>query len=150
MEAVIKGAAGRPLDIVDMLARMRALQGITRRPEFDPLIIGFKRAHRLTQKEQWDRGAVDPHRFQHASEEMLYRHLQEAAAGVPTCLSQGRYEEGLDLLVGLKPGVDAFFEGVMVNAEDPGLRANRLSLLQSVADLFLTFADFSAVMVETK
>lgn len=150
MEAVIKGAAERSLDIVDLLARMRALQGITRRPEFDPLIIGFKRAHRLTQKEQWDRGAVDAHRFQHPSEETLLRHLQDAAARVPACLSEGRYEEGLDLLVGLKPAIDAFFEAVMVNAEDPALRANRLSLLQSVADLFITFADFSAVMVESK
>lgn len=150
MEAVIKGAAERSLDVVDLLARMQALQGITRRPEFDPLIIGFKRAHRLTQKEQWDRGAVDPHRFQHASEETLFRHLQDAVARVPDCLSQGRYEEGLDLLVGLKPAIDAFFEAVMVNAEDPALRANRLSLLQSVADLFVTFADFSAVMVESK
>ncbi len=150
MEAVIKGAAGRSLDLVDLLARMQALQGIARRPEFDPLIIGFKRAHRLTQKEQWDRGAIDPHRFQDASEETLFRHLQDAVARVPACLSQGRYEEGLDLLVGLKPAIDAFFEAVMVNAEDPALRANRLSLLQAVADLFVTFADFSAVMVESK
>lgn len=150
MEAVIKGAAGRALDVVDLLARMQALQGMTRRPEFDPLIIGFKRAHRLTQKEQWDRGAVDPHRFQHASEDTLFRHLQDAVVRVPACLNEGRYEEGLDLLVGLKPAIDAFFEAVMVNAEDPALRANRLSLLQSVADLFISFADFSAVMVESK
>ncbi len=149
-EAVLKGAADRPLDLVDLLARMKAVQGVTRRPEFDPLIIGFKRAHRLTEKEQWDPRGIDPANFQHPTEGVLYKHLEEAQARVPVCLSRGNYGEGLDLLVGMKPAIDAFFDGVLVNAEDPVLRANRLSLLAAVDDLFMSFADFSQIVVENK
>ena len=50
----------------------------------------------------------------------------------------------------MKPAIDAFFDGVMVNAEDPALRANRLSLLDAVDDLFMSIADFSQILVETK
>lgn len=150
MEAVLKGGVDRPFDLVDLLARMQSLQAITRRPEFDPLMIGFKRAHRLTEKEQWDRNEIDPTRFQDPTEEKLYRQLREATARVPECLAQGNYTEGLDILVGMKPAIDAFFDGVMVNAEDPALRSNRLSLLDAVDELFMSFADFSQILVESK
>ena len=44
---------------VDLVAKMKALESVTTKPEFDPLIVGFKRAHRLVEKEQWDRKPVD-------------------------------------------------------------------------------------------
>ena len=52
---------------------MKALESVTTKPEFDPLIIGFKRAHRLVEKEQWDRKPVDRARFEHPSESALYQ-----------------------------------------------------------------------------
>ena len=48
----------------------------------------------------------------------------------------------------LKPAIDAFFTAVMVNAEDPAVRSNRLSLLQEVDDFFNSFADFSQIVVQ--
>ena len=150
IHAVLKGATERPLDLVDLLARMRALQAMTLRPEYDPRIIGFKRAHRLTEKERWDQKGIDPARFEHPTEGELYQQLREVSARVPRCLSEGSYAEGLDLLVAMKPVIDAFFDGVMVNAEDPALRANRLSLLDAVDDLFMSFADFSEILVESR
>ena len=63
-------------------------------------------------------------------------------------LSMGDYHEALNALVGLRPSIDAFFEAVMVNAEDKAIRSNRLTLLKEVDELFMSFADFSQVVVE--
>jgi glycyl-tRNA synthetase beta chain len=63
-------------------------------------------------------------------------------------MSKGRYDHALDALVRLKPAIDVFFDGVMVNAEEAALRSNRLSLLKDVDDFFKSFADFSRIMVQ--
>jgi glycyl-tRNA synthetase beta chain len=63
-------------------------------------------------------------------------------------MAAGRYDQALDALVRLKPAIDGFFAGVMVNAEEAALRSNRLSLLKDVEDLFKSFADFSRIMVQ--
>lgn len=147
MNAVLKAADRHALDLRDLLQRMTALQKIAVRTEFDPLIVGFKRAHRLVEKEQWDRRPVDPERFQHPTEERLHRCMQEQQR-MAAHMQAGRYVEALDVLVGLKPAIDAFFEAVMVNAEDPAIRSNRLSLLLEIDRFFLSFADFSQIVVQ--
>ena len=63
-------------------------------------------------------------------------------------LNSGEYGQALDALVRLKPAIDAFFTAVMVNADDPVVRSNRLSLLQEVDDFFNSFADFSQIVVQ--
>jgi glycyl-tRNA synthetase beta chain len=63
-------------------------------------------------------------------------------------MAAGAYDRALDALVRLKPAIDAFFDGVMVNVEDAALRSNRLSLLKDVNDCFASFADFSRIMVQ--
>ena len=63
-------------------------------------------------------------------------------------INQGDYGRALDALVRLKPVIDAFFAAVMVNAEDPAIRNNRLSLLQEIDDFFNSFADFSQIVVQ--
>jgi glycyl-tRNA synthetase beta chain len=148
IEAVLKGGAAQTFDPLDLLARMQALQQITARKEFDPLIVGFKRAHRLVEKEQWERGKINVALFQHPAEHDLYKALVESRNGSLMLLAKGDYGAVLDLLVGVKPSVDAFFEGVMVNVPDRTLRANRLSLLYEVDHLFLSFADFSQIVVQ--
>ena len=147
MNAVLTVADRQTLDFRDVLQRMQALQTIAARPEFDPLIIGFKRAHRLVDKETWDRAAVDVERFQHPSERSLHAAMQ----GGPDLVAHmrgGRYTQAMAVLVALKPAIDAFFDGVMVNADDPVIRSNRLSLLKEVDDLFMSFADFSQIVVQ--
>jgi glycyl-tRNA synthetase beta chain len=147
MTAVLKVADRQAFDLRDLLDRMKALQAKTVRAEFDPLIVGFKRAHRLVEKEQWDRTPVDPQRFQHPSEGRLHAamHMRGSMA---EHMQSGRYDQAMDVLVELKPAIDAFFEAVMVNADDKAIRSNRLSLLKEVDDLFLSFADFSQIVVQ--
>ncbi|OAI48908.1 hypothetical protein AYO43_03370 [Nitrospira sp. SCGC AG-212-E16] len=146
IEAVLKQAHDKALDLVDLVLRMKALESVTTKPEFDPLIVGFKRAHRLVEKEQWDRKPVDEARFEHPAESALYQAMKREKT--LSAISQGEYGQALDALVRLKPAIDAFFTAVMVNADDPVVRSNRLSLLQEVDDFFNSFADFSQIVVQ--
>ena len=148
IEAVLKPAHDKTLDLVDLVLRMKALESVTTKPEFDPLIVGFKRAHRLVEKEQWDRKPVDEARFQHPTESALYQATAKEREKMMSAMTRGEYGQALDALVRLKPAIDAFFAAVMVNAEDPAVRSNRLSLLQEVDDFFNSFADFSQIVVQ--
>jgi glycyl-tRNA synthetase beta chain len=148
IEAVLKPAHDKTLDLVDLVLRMKALASVTTKPEFDPLIVGFKRAHRLVEKEQWDCKPVDRARFEHPTESALCQATAEEREKMLSALNRGDYGQALDALVRLKPAIDAFFAAVMVNAEDPAVRSNRLSLLQEVDDFFNSFADFSQIVVQ--
>jgi glycyl-tRNA synthetase beta chain len=148
IEAVLKQAHGKTLDLVDLVQRMKALESVTAKPEFDPLIVGFKRAHRLVEKEKWERQPVDSARFEHPTESALYQATVDERAKLMSGMKRGDYSQALDALVRLKPAIDAFFAAVMVNAEDQAVRSNRLSLLQEVDDFFNSFADFSQIVVQ--
>ncbi len=148
IEAVLKPAHDKTLDLVDLVLRMKALASVTTKPEFNPLIVGFKRAHRLVEKEQWDRKPVDKTRFEHPTESALYQATAEEREKMMSAMNRGDYDQALDALVRLKPAIDAFFTAVMVNTEDPAVRSNRLSLLQEVDDFFNSFADFSQIVVQ--
>ncbi|HJT20953.1 MAG TPA: glycine--tRNA ligase subunit beta [Nitrospira sp.] len=148
MDAVLQSAYDGPLELVDLLLKMQALQAVTKRPEFDPLIVGFKRASRIVEKEQWDRKPVDPSLFTDPAETELHRELGICRKEFDAQMASGHYDKALDALVRLKPGIDAFFAGVMVNAEDAMLRSNRLSLLKDIEQCFKSFADFSRIMVQ--
>lgn len=148
IEAVLKPAHDKTLDLVDLVLRMKALEFVTTKPEFDPLIVGFKRAHRLVEKEQWDSKPVDEARFEHPTESALFQAIAEEREKMMSAMTHGKYGQALDALVRLKPAIDAFFTAVMVNAEDPDIRSNRLSLLQEVDDFFNSFADFSQIVVQ--
>ena len=60
---------------------------------------------------------------------------------------EDRFDELLTLMDDVRPTVDAFFDGVMVMAEDPALRANRLNLLKALLDRMGRLADFSALQL---
>ena len=147
IDSVLK-AYDQSADLVGLVQKMKAIEIVTRKPEFDPLIMGFKRAHRLVQKEQWECQAVDARKFQDPSEGALHDAVVKEGEKMGFALSAGNYQEALNSLVGLRPVIDAFFEAVMVNAEDKAIRSNRLSLLKEVDDLFMSFADFSQIVVQ--
>jgi len=152
VDAIVKPALQHAregtFDLIDLLERMKALQAVTTRTEFDPLMVGFKRAHRLVEKEKWTKEEVDPGLFQHPAESELAKMLLEAKTLLPSFLAASDYEKALNTLVRMKPVIDNFFNGVLVNAEDERLRANRLSLLCAVDRLFSRVADFSQISVQ--
>jgi len=149
MEAVLRAAAASgPIDLVDLLRKMTAMQAVTGKPEFDPLIVGFKRASRIVEKERWERQPVDPGAFQDPAEGELHRQISTCREHVQREMAEGRHARALEALVALKPPIDAFFANVMVNVEDAALRSNRLSLLKDVSECFTSFADFSRIVVQ--
>jgi glycyl-tRNA synthetase beta chain len=148
MDAILHSPSRAQLRLDQLIARMRELQAIASRREFDPLMVGFKRAHRLIEKEGWGREHVDPGLFQHPSEEGLYKALHETRVRLPRRMEEAGYAAALELLVGMKPAIDSFFVGVLVNAEEQALRENRLSLLCAVDRLFMELADFSRIVVQ--
>jgi len=148
IESVLKPAHDNAIDLVDLVQKMKALEAVTKKPEFDSLIVAFKRAHRLVEKEQWTQEPVDEARFQDAAESALYKAVTNERGRIDASVKAGEYGRALEALVAFKPAVDAFFEAVMVNAEDKAVRSNRLSLLKEVDGLFMSFADFSQIVVQ--
>jgi glycyl-tRNA synthetase beta chain len=117
--------------------RVKALHRVRQeaREDFEHLAVAFKRAKNILGEAA--QGAVDPGLFQEAAE----RELHEAVARLQAV--NGGYEARLRSLAGLRGPVDRFFDDVLVMAEDPKVRANRLGLLQPALSLFYRIADIS-------
>jgi glycyl-tRNA synthetase beta chain len=86
---------------------------------------------------------VEPKYFDNANEFSLYSAIQQADQAVQPMTADRQYSESLTRLAALREPVDAFFEAVMVNAEDASVRANRYALLARLRGLFLGVADIS-------
>ncbi len=125
-------------------SRARALQGLKSKPDFEPIAVSFKRVVNILRRaEGFAPATVDAALFEHPSEAALLEAFRTLQSQVQEDLRYGRHEKALARVAMLRAPVDAFFEDVMVMAEDPGLRRNRLSLLALIAGLFDAFADFS-------
>ncbi len=141
----VAAAMGVPAEgIPAVWSRARALQGWKNKPDFEPIAVSFKRVVNIIRRaEGFMPGAVDTTLFEHPSETALLGAFQTLRSEVQEDLRHGRHDEALARVATLRAPVDAFFDDVMVMAEDPGLRRNRLSLLALIAGLFDAVADFS-------
>jgi glycyl-tRNA synthetase beta chain len=86
---------------------------------------------------------VDRKLFEDTCEAKLYTAFNKVKKSALSHLKQGRYEQALIDIASLRDSVDAFFDGVLVMAENKKVRKNRLVLLGHIAELFGKFADFS-------
>ena len=145
LEAVIRIRPRQEADLVDLLCRMQALQAIVTQPDFETLMIGFKRAHRIVEKEAWSQAVVSQEWFQHESEQRLFQVFEKAQQDVTDCVANQKYAGALQILLTFKFPIDEFFAAVLVNDQDSQIRENRLSLLTAIDRLFLTIADFSCI-----
>jgi len=103
-----------------------------------------KRVSNLLSKAQGNiASTVEPKYFDNAHEFSLYSAIQQADQAVQPMAATRQYSEALARLAALREPVDAFFEAVMVNAEDASVRANRYALLARLRGLFLGVADIS-------
>jgi glycyl-tRNA synthetase beta chain len=145
VEAVL--AAGFD-DLVDARRRLEALSGLRGRPDFQPLAVAFKRVANIQEKAPAGGAAVEPALLQDEAEKALFAELSRVEAEA-AALRAGRDWSGvLRAVATLKPAVDAFFDDVLVMAEDPRLRDNRLGLMRRVGALFADVADFRKIQVE--
>lgn len=134
------------VDMVDSFERIKALQEMKARPDFEPLAMTFKRVANIVAASSVK--AVDPQRLSEDAEKTLYASLQGVETTVRELIATRTYREALNQLAALKAPVDSFFEKILVMSEDESLRANRLALLGRIASLFQGIADFAKIVTE--
>ncbi len=134
----------RPTRPLDFDRRVRAVDAFRKLPEAERLAAANKRIGNILRKaEQEIPAEIDPAGLVEPEEKALAERLAALAQAVEPRLEAGDYAPALQRLAGLREPVDAFFDAVMVMAEDARLRANRLALLKRLQDLFLRVADLS-------
>ncbi|HEX5513117.1 MAG TPA: glycine--tRNA ligase subunit beta [Gammaproteobacteria bacterium] len=137
-------AALRPVRPLDFHHRLLACQAFVRLPEAEALAAANKRIRNILRKATEEVPAtVDQSALQEAEEKALQAAVEAAAVEVEPLLAQHRYASALTRLAQLRGPVDQFFDKVLVMADDPRVRANRLALLQRLEGLFLRIADIS-------
>jgi len=145
-EAVL---AVQPASLADFDRRLRAVAEFGRRPEAASLAAANKRVANILRKHAEEAGAqpigqqVDPKHFEADAERELADALAAARNDTADALVAGDYTAVLARLAQLQATVDAFFDGVLVNAEDPAVRANRLALLGQLKASFGAIADIA-------
>ncbi|MBI1799964.1 MAG: glycine--tRNA ligase subunit beta [Candidatus Eisenbacteria bacterium] len=150
---VILDAAPRPrpgwIDPCDALARARALGNFRSDGRFEPLVVLFKRVSNILTKNTEPLSApLDRARLSESVESALADALDQARAASEPLWQARDYERIIPALLEMEHPIHAFFDGVMVNAENRDLRLNRLRLLSEVRELFLRGWDLSRVVVE--
>ncbi|HKK13854.1 MAG TPA: glycine--tRNA ligase subunit beta [Gammaproteobacteria bacterium] len=140
-EAVRSVGPTRPLD---MERRLRACMAFRRLPEAESLAAANKRIRNILRKtDETIPPEVSAEALREPAEQALAGQLKALEARVAPLLEGGDYTGALRELASLRAPVDRFFDDVMVMAEEPALRRNRLALLRRLGDLFLQVADLS-------
>jgi glycyl-tRNA synthetase beta chain len=145
-------AAVQPASLVDFDRRLRAVASFAQQPEAEKLAAANKRVANILRKEGIDAGAaaqrgLDTALLREPAEQALAQALDAArtdnAPRLERVAAERDYAGALTRLAQLQAPVDAFFDGVMVMAEDPALRANRVALLARIKARFDAIADIA-------
>jgi glycyl-tRNA synthetase beta chain len=136
--------ATRPASPLDFDARLRALVEFLQLPEAQALAAANKRIANILRKVTEPVGeCVDSGRLMDPAEQILGEQVEAIARQVEPKFAARDYTGALKSLAVLRNAVDAFFDSVMVMADDPALRANRIALLKRMQGLFMRVADLS-------
>jgi len=137
-----------PQRLGDISRRLAAVRAFAALPEAPALAAANKRIGNILTKAD---GAVDPHvsevLLQEDAEKALYAAMQKVVPQANARFESGDYTASLQTLAALRAPVDAFFDGVMVNAEQLDLRLNRLGLLATLHAAMNRVADLSRLAV---
>jgi glycyl-tRNA synthetase beta chain len=134
----------RPEVLASVRERLLAVRAFAAWPEAPALASANKRVSNILKKaDGGTAAAVNPSLLHEAAEQQLASALQQIAPQAAAAFERGDFTASLQTLAALKGPVDAFFDGVMVNAEDPALRANRLALLAQLQQAMNRVADLS-------
>lgn len=125
----------KPASLYDFDRRIDAIGTFAQLPEAEALAAANKRIRNILRKAEGEiPGMIDPALLREPAESELAEAVTAAIDDTGTALSHKDYVAVLGRLARLRPQVDAFFDAVMVNAEDPALRGNRLALLRTLGD----------------
>jgi glycyl-tRNA synthetase beta chain len=133
-------------NVPDVRERVKALEEMKNKPDFQPLAVAFKRAVNILKKaDDFQKKEVDPSLFEESCESSLYDAYRDVGLKVRNHLFKGSFDKALIEISSLRDFVDSFFDGVMVMADNPDIRNNRLAILSGIAGLFEDIADFSRI-----
>ena len=137
--------ARRPTRPADFDARVRAVSHFRTLDSAEALAAANKRVSNILAKADAAIGEINLTACVEPAEKALAEAVLALRTKVQPLIAQGDYTAVLDKLANLRAPVDSFFDNVMVNAEDPALRQNRLAILNTLQDLFLQVADISVL-----
>jgi glycyl-tRNA synthetase beta chain len=130
--------------LTEVPKRLSAVRAFAALPEAVPLAAANKRiANILKKSEAAPATAVDATRLVEPAEQVLHAALKTVQPIADALFDKGEYAASLRELAALKAPVDAFFDSVMVNADDAALRTNRLALLAALHAAMNRVADLS-------
>jgi glycyl-tRNA synthetase beta chain len=141
---------GNEDDLVRLVARVEALQAFLKSDDGANLLAGFKRAANILKAEEKkdDRtflGKVDEALLSEPAEQALHTALGKAIGAIGPALDKEDFAAAMREMAALRGPVDAFFDTVKVNADDPKVRVNRLTLLAGFRAALHKVADFSRI-----
>ena len=143
VNAVLKAGAE---NLVDVAARLEAVQAVRPTEDFEPLAAAFKRIQNILKQAgvQPASGPIQQQLLDPGPERELYERFQSLRDEI----ASADYTAALEAIASIRPQVDHFFDKVMVNVPDEAVRANRLKLLGSLLVEFSTIADFSEIVTQ--
>ncbi|MGB5247038.1 MAG: glycine--tRNA ligase subunit beta [Woeseia sp.] len=138
----------RLASLADFDLRLKAVASFVENDAAESLAAANKRIGNILRQAEFDgTGAPDAALFQETAERSLFDALVNAQAAVAGLLVKRQYQQVLARLAELRAPVDQFFDDVMVMADDPAVRQNRLALLASLRAEFLNVADISRLSI---
>jgi glycyl-tRNA synthetase beta chain len=141
---------GHEDDLVRLVARVEALHAFLKTDDGANLLAGYKRAVNILKIEEKKDGKtyiseVTEKLQSEPAEKALFAALAQAKGKIAAALKKEDFAAAMQQMAALRPPVDAFFDGVKVNAEDKQVRENRLNLLASLRATLHQVADFSKI-----
>ncbi|MDP3373617.1 MAG: glycine--tRNA ligase subunit beta [Hydrogenophaga sp.] len=134
----------RPDRLADVAQRLQAVRAFAALPEAPALAAANKRIGNILKKSEAEVAvAVNASALVEPAEQALFAAMQATVPAANAQFDAGDYTASLQALAALRAPVDAFFDGVMVNADDPALKANRLGLLKTLHEAMNRVADLS-------
>jgi glycyl-tRNA synthetase beta chain len=134
-------------DLMDVEARLEAIQQVRPTADFEPVAASFKRiANILRQAQFTGSGGVEAELLEAGPELDLHSDFLRTRDVVYTYRRARNYRAALEAIASLRPKVDTFFDKVLVNAPEERVRQNRLLLLSSLLTEFSAIADFSEIV----
>jgi glycyl-tRNA synthetase beta chain len=137
-------------DLTLLVKRAEALAAFLKTDDGENLLQGFKRANNiLTQAETKDgveySYGTDPKFAETEAERALFAALDAAEAAISPAIEAEDFASAMGAMAALRAPIDAFFEAVQVNAENPVIRRNRLNLLNRIRAICLGVADLGRI-----
>jgi glycyl-tRNA synthetase beta chain len=140
VEAVV---AQNPDTLDNIIERLNAVKAFAALPEAESLAAANKRITNILKKSAGAAGNIQSGLLKEAAEEGLYSAMTKLKPQVDAAFAKGDFTGTLQSLAHLRNNVDAFFNDVMVMAEDEQLRNNRLALLSNLHNMMNRVADIS-------